>query len=391
MENETNLYAIKGGNFQAIELPAIREVRGKDYMAFGADNLFPQKLIDLYDNSAMHHTCIQAITEGILGEGLEIIGDEYINTKGETIDEIFEKITLDYALYQGYALNIIWNKERTAIAEIYHLPFANVRSGKRDENDEVNEYMYSSNWTNLRKYPYETYKSFDPTDNKGDSASQIYYCFNYTPGNEVYPLPSYVGALNSIDLDHRISVFHNSNISQGLAPSMFIKMNNGTPTPEAQREIYRDIENTFASENNAGRFFLTFSDGPERAMEVQTIDNANDDYYITLSDHISRNILTSHRISSPLLLGIKDASGFSNNADEIAVAYAHFEGTVIEPKRKKIVSTYGYILKLAGYNVKLQVKPNRILSMNQVTDEPGNISQDAPNTIDETTYPDEIN
>ena len=29
--------------------------------------------------------------------------------------------------------------------------------------------------------------------------------------------------------------------------------------------------------------------------------------------------------------------------------------------------------------------------MNQVTDQPGNISQDAPNTIDETTYPDEIN
>lgn len=385
--NESNLYSIKGGEFQAIELPAIREVRGKDYMAFGADNLFPQKLIELYDSSAMHHTCIQAITEGILGEGLEVIGDEYINTKGETIDEIFEKITLDYALYQGYAINIIWNKERSAIAEIYHLPFANVRSGKRDENDEVNEYMYSSNWANLRKYPFETYRSFDATDNKGDNASQIYYCFNYTPGNEVYPLPGYVGALNSIDLDHRISVFHNSNISQGLAPSMFLKMNNGTPTPEAQREIYREIESTFSGENNAGRFFLTFSDGPERAMEVQTIDNANDDYYITLSDHITRNILTSHRISSPLLLGIKDASGFSNNADEIAVAYAHFEGVVIEPKRKKIVSSFGYILKLAGYNVKLQVKPNRLLSMNEVIDEPGNISQDAPNTIDNETYP----
>jgi len=381
-DKNTNLYALKGSEFQAIELPAIREVRGKDYMAFGADNLFPQKLIDLYDNSAMHRTCISAITEGILGEGLEYIGDEYINTKGETIDDIFEKITVDYALYSGYAINIIWNKERSAISEIYHLPFANVRSGKRDENDEVNEYMYSTNWANLRKYPYETYRSFDATDNKGDNASQIYYCFSYTPGNEVYPLPSYVGALNSINLDHRISVFHNSNISSGLSPSMFIRMNNGLPTPEAQREIYREIESTFSGESNAGRFFLSFSDGPERAMDVQTIDSANDQYYITLSDHITQTILTSHRVTSPMLLGIKDSSGFSSNADEIAVAYAHFEGTVIEPKRKKIVSTFGYILKLAGYNVKLVVKPNRLLSMGDITDEPGNISQDAPNTID---------
>ena len=388
---ENNLYSIKGSTFKAIELPAIKEVRGKDYMSFGADNLFPQQLINLYDNSAIHHTCIDATVQGIIGEGIETIGDEYINSKGETIDDIFEKITLDYALYQGYAINIIWNKEGNSIAEIYHLPFANVRSGKRDEDDQVNEYFYSSNWANLRKYPFEEYRSFDPTDNKGDNASQIYYCFNYTPGNEVYPLPSYVGALNSIDLDHRISVFHNNNISNGLAPSMMIKMNNGIPTPESQREIYRSIEQTFASENNSGRFFLTFSDGPERAMEVQTIDNANDDYYITLSDHISRNLLSAHRISSPLLLGIKDASGFSNNADEIAVAYAHFEGTVVEPKRKKITSSFGYILKLAGYNVKIVVKPNRLLSMNEITDQPGNISQDAPNTESTQAYPDQIN
>ncbi len=390
MEEQNNLYSITGSEFSAIHLPVIKEVRGKDYMSFGQDNLFPQTLIDLYDNSAMHHTCVDAITEGILGEGLETIGDEYINSQGETIDDIFEKITLDYALFQGYALNIIWNKEGSSIAEIYHLPFANVRSGKRDEDDQVNEYMYSSNWTNLRKYPFETYSCFDATNNKGDNASQIYYCFNYTPGNEVYPLPSYVGALNDINLDHRISVFHNSNISNGLQPSMMIKMNNGIPTPEGQREIYRTIEETFSGENNSGRFFLTFSDGPERAMEVQTIDAANDDYYIQLENRISSRILTAHRITSPLLLGIKDASGFSNNADEIAVAYAHFEGTVIEPKRKKIASTFGYILKLAGYNVKLQVKPNRLLSMNEVSDQPGNIAQDAPNTRDTQAYPDEI-
>tara|TARA_R100000951_G_scaffold94548_2_gene83331 strand:+ start:1794 stop:2966 length:1173 start_codon:yes stop_codon:yes gene_type:complete len=390
MEENNNLYSIKGSQFQAIELPAIKEVRGKDYMSFGSDNLFPQLLIDLYDNSAMHHTCVDAIKEGILGEGLETIGDEYINTAGESIDEILEKITLDYALYQGYSINVIWNKEGTGIAEIYHLPFANVRSGKRDEEDKVNEYMYSSNWANLRKYPFETYKCFDPTDNKGENASQVYYCFNYTPGNEVYPLPGYVGALNDINLDHRISVFHNSNISQNLMPSMVIKMNNGIPTPEAQREIYREIQNTFGSESNAGKFFLTFSDGAERAMDVQTIDASNDDYYITLEQRISSRILTSHRITSPLLLGIKDASGFSNNADEIAVAYAHFEGTVIEPKRKKILSSFGYILKLAGYNVKMKIKPNRLLSMSDVSDAPGDINQDAPNTRDADVYPDEI-
>ena len=361
------IYSIKGSNFQAIELPDIREVRSKEYMYYGALNLFPQSLIELYDTSAMHHTCIDAITAGIVGDGIEIIGDEYVNQKGETIDEIFEKISLDYTLYQGYALNIIWNKERTKIAEMYHLPFGNVRSGKPNEEDEVEEYMYSADWSNLRKYPYQSYRAFDASDNKGDNASQIYYCYNYTPGNQVYPLPSYVAAMNDISLDAQVSRFHANNIANGLAPSMFVQFRNGTPSPEERREVYKEIEKTFQGTENAGRFFLAFSE-PGKELQVTPIDSANDDYYILLEERISSRILTAHRITSPLLLGIKDSSGFSSNADEIKVAYAHFEGTVVEPKRKKIISGFGYMLRLAGYNVGIKIRPNKLVNEEEVVD-----------------------
>ena len=201
------LYAIQGSSFAAINPPNIREVRGKDYMFYGELNLFPQELILLYDTSAMHNTCIQAISQGIIGEGIEVIGDEYINSNGETINELYEKIALDYTLYQGYSLNVIWNKERNAISEIYHLPFANVRSGKPNDDDKVEEYMFSSDWANLRKNPFQTYRAFDATDNKGDNASQVFYFYNYTPGNQVYPLPSYVAALNDISLDAQVVDF----------------------------------------------------------------------------------------------------------------------------------------------------------------------------------------
>ena len=361
------IYSIKGSNFQAIELPDIREVRSKEYMYYGALNLFPQSLIELYDTSAMHHTCIDAITAGIVGDGIEIIGDEYVNQKGETIDEIFEKISLDYTLYQGYALNIIWNKERTKIAEMYHLPFGNVRSGKPNEEDEVEEYMYSADWSNLRKYPYQSYRAFDASDNKGDNASQIYYCYNYTPGNQVYPLPSYVAAMNDISLDAQVSRFHANNIANGLAPSMFVQFRNGTPSPEERRDVYKEIEKTFQGTENAGRFFLAFSE-PGKELQVTPIDSANDDYYILLEERISSRILTAHRITSPLLLGIKDSTGFSSNAEEIKVAYAHFEGTVVEPKRKKIISGFGYMLRLAGYNVGIKIRPNKLVNEEEVVD-----------------------
>ena len=358
-END-GVYSVIGANFAAPALPVIKEIRNKDYMFYGEDNLYPERLIEMYDSSAMHHTAIQAIKDGIFGEGIELIGTEYINTQGETIDDIFEKITLDYTLYQGYSLNVIWNKEGTAIAEIYHLPFANVRSGKKNEEDEVEEYYYSSDWSNLRKYKEIPYRAFDSMDNKSDNASQIFYYFNYTPGNDVYPLPAYVAASNDIVLDAKVSRFHVNNISNGLAPSLFIKMRNGIPTPEARREVYKEIEDTFSGEENAGRFFLSFSD-PENAPEVTPIEAANDDYYITLENRISTRILSAHRITSPALLGISNGSGFSSVADEILVAYSHFENTVVEPKRKKITQSFGYILKLAGYNVNINVIPNTII------------------------------
>ena len=56
--NPEGLYSIKSSKFEAIDLPIIQEQRGKDYIKFGLDNLFPQTLIELYDTSAMNHTCI---------------------------------------------------------------------------------------------------------------------------------------------------------------------------------------------------------------------------------------------------------------------------------------------------------------------------------------------
>jgi len=328
--NPESLYSIKGSTFEALDLPVIKEERGKDYIKFGADNLFPQELISLYDTSAMNHTCIDAIVDGIVGEGFVDYGDEYLNTGGETLDDIFKKIALDYEIFGGYSVNLIWNKEGTRIAEIYHLPFANVRSGKPDEEDKVHSYFYSSDWSQIRKYKPVEYKSFDITDTKKDSASQIYYCKNYNPGQNVYPLPSWVGGLNDVQLDSRVSKWHNANISNGLAPSMFIQFRNGIPLPQERRDIYNEINETFSGEGNAGRAFISFSE-PGKEMEVTPIENSNDDYYITLEQRITSRILTAHRITSPLLLGIKDGAGFSSNADEIITSYSHFMNTVVRP------------------------------------------------------------
>ena len=46
-------YKVVGQKFEALQLPLIRDVRGKDWVFYGELNLYPQVLIDLYNNSAM--------------------------------------------------------------------------------------------------------------------------------------------------------------------------------------------------------------------------------------------------------------------------------------------------------------------------------------------------
>lgn len=355
---KNNIKVIK---LNSMDLPVITEVRGKEWVSYGKKNDYPNELINLLQTSAIHNTAIQAKLDAVIGEGIELIGDEFVNRENETLNDVYKKIAYDYETFGGYALNVIWSKGGDKVAEIYHLDFSKVRSGKMDEEDKINYYYFSSNWNNTRKYKPVEYKAFNTTDTKGDNANQIFYFYEYSPGLDYYPLPSYVGAVNDIQLDGRISKYHNANISNGMSPGMVINFPNGEPEPDEMRRLYNDLNEAFAGEDNAGKVFLTFSEGQELAPQITTIDSANDDYYVILETRISSRILTAHRITSPLLVGIRDTgTGLGNNANELEVAYTHFYSSVIEPIQKSLNSSLMKVLKPFGYNIQLKVIPSKL-------------------------------
>jgi len=354
-----NLYSVKSHSFEAIPLPVFKEIRNKNWVLFGLDNLYPQKLIELFQGSAIHHTAVDAKTAAIKGEGFEVYGNTELNRNGESLDELFAKVALDYVLFGGFALNVIWTRSGERIAEIYHLPFANVRSGKMDEMDRVNEYYYSSDWSNVRKYTPKEYPSFNTKETSGEMASQVYYYYEYQPGNDTYPLPDYIGAVNDIELDARVSRFHNANISNGAQPSLIVNFRNGIPTSSERQSIHRDITEAFTGEMNAGKMWLLFSE-PGKEANITALDAANDTYYIQLEERITSRLLTAHRLTSPLLVGIRDGSGLGSNKDEILIAWAHFYGTVVEPMQKKLVKEFTYLTDKMGFGMELKIKPATI-------------------------------
>ena len=351
-------------------LPKVFEIRGHSWINYGADNLYPNGLITpLYNASAMNRSCINSKHIYTVGEGLRCKNPDmdYVLNRANYMEgwnDIFTKASLDYIIFGGFALNIIWNETGDQITDIYNMDFNDIRSGHIDpDTDKVEYYYYSADWTKFKKdlYKPKAYKSFSPA-HADMYPNQILYFFLPAPLQKYYPIPSYSGSLTDIQIDVSVSSFHYWNLMNGLNPSLFIQMMDGIPGPEERQDIYQELASSFSGVDNTGKFFLSFCNGPDTKTEITPIDSANDEYYLTLENRITSRILTGHRITSPLLLGIKDigGSGLSNNRDEIMVASQHFNATVIAPMQKVLLRVFDRLLGYYGYQEELYIEPLRL-------------------------------
>ena len=364
-------------NIDRIEpnLPSFIERPGKKWVMYGADNLFPQFIAGLFNSSAMNRTCIQSKVDGVYGQGLKTTDESknYILNRAnstESFNDVFEKIDIDYVTFGGFALNVVWSNDGETIADIYHVDFSKIRSGLHNpETNEVHNYFYCHDWSMYKKLVVTEFPKFDPRKSL-EEPSQLLYFFDYEPGSLFYPVPTYAGSLNDIQIDVEVSKFHLNNLANSMNPGLFISFNNGIPDPEARQEIYDEVTMAFRGTENAGKAFIAFSEDQEHAPVVTPIPAANDTYYTTLETRITSRILTGHRITSPLLLGLyhEGGSGFSSNANEIAVSYEHFISTVIKPIQKSLLKTFNMLMSYTGNEgVELYIEPNKLVEANENT------------------------
>jgi len=340
----------------------ISEQKLKDYVKFGEYNSFPDDLIELYNNSSIHNTCVNAIVDGIVGEGLTA-DPEYVldraNSTGESWNDIFKKIAADYKLYGGFCLEIIWNKARTKVAEVYHIDNSWIRAREKNYRGQVPGYYISDEWST--KYRFSGYNidelPYLPVYNPSkavDEPKQIYVYNPYRPGMRYYPLPDYVGALRVIDLDQEVDNFHVNNIKNGLAPSLAITT--FTNADEDEREaIERMLQMQYAGTNNAGSLVYMDVDSPENAPVITPIpQNGADGYYTNINDMVMQKILTAHRITSPMILGIKTA-GQLGGREEIIDSYLLLVNTVIRPMQQDILTVIEDLLEMKYPELEISV------------------------------------
>ena len=315
------------------------KARGKGYVNYGKDNLWPNYLWDLYNKVATLQAVINGTADFICGNNVicNVQGfNDVVNKKGETVNDIVKKITYDILIFGGFAIQVIRNLEGNT-GEIYALDFMKVRT---DEKNEV--FYYCDNWSKWGAKSL-VYPKFGVSDQ--NPTSIFYYKGDVTRG--VYPVPKYGAAIIACELEKAINEFHLNNINNGFASNLIINFNNGNPNEDQKKEIEQDIIEKFSGFQNAGRFLVSYNDSAENATTIERLNGDDfDEKYSALSERSKEQIFTAFR-ATPNLFGFPNqTTGF--NEQEYASSFKLYNRTVVRPIQNAIADAFDKILGQTG-------------------------------------------
>jgi hypothetical protein len=346
----------------AMPQDAIEKETPKGWVSLGEGNSFPNYLIDLYYSSPVHSALTMSIAFMIAGKEFKSNNP----TAQREIDRlklntIRRPITLDAKMQGGFYLEVIWSVDRTTVAKINHLPYENCRLAVANDEDVIPGIYYSKDWNDTRKKKNIPVfiPMYNPTS-KADEPSQVLFVGIMTPGSEYYPKPDYYSAVNYIEITRDISEFYRAFLANGMNPSYMLHMNNGIPDPEEQMAIRRNWE-TMVGAKKAGKVIFTFNESADRMPRLDVVDMTQaDKQWQELSVQSRENILTAHRVTSPLLFGIRDSGGLGSNADEMKSAYRIFNKNIIEPYQQIVTDSLEEIFKGMGIMADIYIESNDI-------------------------------
>lgn len=364
-----NLFRIK---LSSQKVPQFKEQSGKDWILYGTEapwrNIFPDYLIDLYCRNSKHAAIINGKVHYICGNGWEVEAGAGITVGQQTAtalsllnandieswDELTRKIVLDFELFDGFALEVIWSNGGTPY--FYHVPFNRVRANK-----DHSEFYYCTDWTKSDPADKEElgWKTWKPFDKNKKGAPSLIYFFMRKPtlsGNiGVYPYPNYIQCAASIETGVEIANFHLNRIKNNFWGSFWITIMN-TPAAKERDEVERKIKDKFSGSDNAGEIVLEFANSEEKAAKFQSLDQPDlHAMFIELRKDVDQDLITGHQVPSGILFGIKTEGGLGERTEKL-VAYEEFKNTYVNARQRIIECEFNKIFSWQGHP-KIRLRP----------------------------------
>ena len=356
MENKVQLGFAAINKTLESKIPSSKESegRGKNYVTWGDGDDYPNFLYQSYLDCPIVSTVINGTADFICGNSVKpaISGFEYPNKTGESWEDLFSKLAIDYLIFGIAYIQVIRNN-RGDIAEFYHLDSRYVRS------DEYNQlFFYNKEFG--KKWGRSSKTLIYPKYIDGSDAASSVICIKTPQSRGVYGTPIWGSALKSVMTEIGIDSFHLNELDNNFSVSAIINFNNGQPSDDQVDEIEQNVQEKFTGSENAGRFLLSFNNGKDNATTVERLGTDDfDKRYESLAKKTQQQIFTAFG-ANPNLFGIPtENNGFSN--EQYEESFRLYNRTRVRPLQKRMIDAFDKVFGVMG---SLQIDPFTLVDNN---------------------------
>lgn len=357
--------------------PVVKEENGSEWVTYGKNNSFYEYLINRKKGSPTNGAIIETYKCLIYGRGLTNLNnnvEDFLKFKQMMPKTELRNIINDFALFSEAGILISKKRGANTLPVLRHLPKENTAPEKVNDKNQIKAYYYSEDFQKAKyNKKYEKYEVITP-ENFKNKKNQIYPIRPYSSGMKYFNAPDYISGLPYCVMEEEISNYYVSHIKNGLSFGYIIDIPDGDSyTPEEKEELERQIKKNLTGSSNAGRFVLNFK-GQDTAITIIALDgNTSHKQWDYLTEESRQQIMTAHRVTSPMLFGIKNSTGLGNNANEMDVAEEQLMKRVVVPKQEYILEALENIASLYGLALDLAFLP---LTEVKTTDESATSVQD---------------
>jgi len=345
-------------NLSAYTSPVIQENKKSDYIEYGVDNNYFQYLIDRYLYSATNNAIITGVTNMIYGKGLDALDsnrkpNEYAQMRSIIKGDMLKKVAMERKMLGMGAMQVVMEKGK--VKSIDHFPMNTLRAEKCNDKGEIEAWYYYPDWT--KKKPSEQAKRIPAFGFGNGNEVEMYVVHPYVSGFHYYTPIDYSGALPYAKLEEEVSDYLINDVQNGFSGTKVINFNNGIPSEEMRDKIKRDVLSKITG-SRGEKVIVAFNANAESKTTVEDIPlNDAPAHYEYLSKECFEKLIVGHRVTSPMLLGIRDTGGgLDNNADEIKTATLLFDNIVIKPYQLELINAIDEILAVNDISLKLYFK-----------------------------------
>lgn len=331
--------------FSAFQPIDIKPRTGIDWILNGANNANFKSYKDAYDDSPTNSSIINDYVAYIYGEGL--IDSVTKSTLKQIIsNEDVLLLCQDLKIYGGSSMQVIWNEKTKIPLRIKHVPIYKLGVRYNQQTLNIEGYWFCYDWQNRYKYKPSFYPKFTGVYTPAQSVEIL---FVKLPTSEpFFPVPDYISGLPWAKCEGELANGAINHFKNGLSAMTIINYNQGRQESTEAAKVEADKVRKMATGSaNQSNVIVSFNDSIDESVTVDQLHPSElNQQNVFYAEEAQLKLQIAHGMPKILFSGDQSGGGFSNNAEEYAMALKILYRKKINPMRDVLANGLKQVIDL---------------------------------------------